>query len=207
MSIILFLLILSLSGLLIFKSLQNKKQSRQLQATSLASKKIPPIEKVPFYFRALDYLLIPLVWIVDEFKTPLMETHPWHPQNIHCDLISDEIGAKIIGQDPSRFSFDHLGLIHTPLFGGWKNYIVLEAKDFNKFWRVGWEITYFDQKKGRFCQIHKLKIYQTQIKVLSGINDSEKIGFGINDSHKLIPLEIVGEGILGDGQFKGLRLF
>jgi len=136
-----------------------------------------------------------------------METHPWHPQNIHCDLIPDDIGTKVIGQDPSRFSFDDFGLLHMPLFGGWKNYIVLEAKDFDQFWRVGWKVTYTDPKKGRFCQIHKLKIYQPQIKVLTGISDSEKIGFGLNDSHKLIPLKIIGEGVLGDGQFKGVRLF
>ncbi len=201
------LLMLSLVGLLVFKSRQNKRASQQLQANPLVSKEIPQIEEVPFYFRALDYLLRPAMWVIDEFKMPLMETHPWHPQNIHCDLIPNDISEKIVGQDPSRFSFDTLGLIHMPLLGGWKHYLVLEAEDFDQFWHVGWKITYLDPEKGRFCQVHKLKIYDRQIKVLSGINDSEKIGFGLNDSHQLIPLKIVGEGVLGDGQFEGVRLF
>lgn len=205
--VVVLFLILSLVGLLVFKSRQNRQASEQLQASPLTSKEIPQIEEVPFYFRAIDYLLTPAMWVINGFKTPLMETHPWHPQNIHCDLIPDDIGKKTIGQDPSRFSFDTLGLIHMPIFGGWKNYLVLEAEDFDQFWRVGWKVSYLDPEKGRFCQIHKLKIYGPRIKVLAGNDETEGIGFGLNDGHKLIPLKIVEEGVLGDGQFKGVRLF
>ena len=128
-------------------------------------------------------------------------------QNIHCELVPDNIGKKTIGTDSSGFSFEDLGIIHMPLFGGWKKYLILEASDFKKYWHVGWKVTYLPPKKGRFCQVHKLKIYQPQIKVLAGVNDSEKIGFGINDSNQLIPVKIVGEGVLGDGKFPDVRLF
>ena len=201
------ILIFSLAGFLAFQSWQGKKRSQKVQSSTPALKEIPEIQSLPFYYRTLDYLLAPAMWVLGKFKPPLMETHPWHMQNIHCDLVPDDIGEKVIGQDPSRYDFDDWGLFHMPLFGGWKNYLVLEAKDFKKYWRVGWKVLFFDKQKGQVCQVHKLKIYQPRIILLTGINDSEKIGFGVNDSNQLIPVKIVGKGVLGDGRFPGVRLF
>jgi hypothetical protein len=192
---------------LFFKSWQGKKNSRILQSSKLKTKKIPSIKELPFYYRILDYLLMPAMWVFAKFKPPLMETHPWHMQNIHYDLIPKSIGKNMVGNDPSPYDFNSFGLFHIPIFGGWKNYTVFEAKDFDKYWRIGWKIDFYDSKKIRVCQVQRLKIYDSQVALLTGIDDSKKLIFGINDKNEPMELEIVGKGILGDGRFPRVRLF
>lgn len=201
------LLVLFFVIFLLVISWRNRQRSRELQASVLTTQELSQIKQVPVCFRALDYLLVPAMFVFNKFHLPVMETHPWHPQNIHCDLIPDDIGEKIVGDDESKFGFRHSGLIHLPFLGGWTKYLVLEAQDFDKYWHVGWKVSYLDQAKGRFCQVHRLRIYGSRIMVLAGTGETEGMGFGVNDRGELIPVRVIGRGTIGDGKFPGVRLF
>lgn len=167
------------------------------------------VEQVPSYFRLLDYLMIPIMWILSGFKNDSpQETHHWHMQEIDPNLVPDKVGIAVMGDDKSKFKGrSPIGLNHMPIFGGWTNYVILQANGIAGHWHVGWKVKFLAKGKKDICEIHKLKIYDDKIKVFKGINDSKKIFFGLDEAGKFIPLKIVGKGTLGDGKFNKVRLF
>ena len=165
------------------------------------------VEGIPFFFRIFDFLLIPLMFFLSGFHFELpQETHKWHMQIANCSIVDESKGIKVIGDDKSRFS-NSTPLNHMPIFGGWKNYVILEASGYSNYWNVGWKLKYVDSKRPDKCEIHKLRINSPYIKLLKGISDSEKVFFGLNEKGEYVKLKIVGNGVLGDGQFPKVRLF
>lgn len=186
-------------------ALQNKQMTTRQQS------KIQ-VKKVAFYFRILDHLLWPFMWILAKGKVERpQESHRWHFQDIECDILEKIMDPHLIvsieGDDPSRFDINSLGLFHLPLFGGWKNYIILEANNFSRYWHVGWRIYRGGTKNLVRCQIQKLRISSSCIKLLKGVPGKRAEFFGVDDSGKQVSVRVVGEGKLGDGQFRNVRLF
>ena len=166
------------------------------------------VATVPVYYRILDYLLAPIMWMLSGFVSDKpQESHVWHMQNFNCSLVSDTKGILILGDDTLKFTHSTFILTHTPILGGWKKYVIFETGDFKKFWHIGWKVYYNNRKKQPLCQIQKLNIYAKRAKLLVGKNDSKKIFFGVNETGEIIPLKIVGKGTLGDKKFPDVRLF
>lgn len=166
------------------------------------------IRSVSIFFRTLDHVLIPLMWILSGGKNDsIQESHLWHMQAFDPQEVPENIGIEIRGDDTSQFPNKSFGLLHVPLFGGWKKYVVLEAIGFSKYWHIGWKILYKNSSQKPLCQMQKLRIYSPYIKVLKGIPDGKRIFFGINEKGEFIRLQKIGESELGDGQFRDVRLF
>ncbi|MBI2032363.1 MAG: hypothetical protein HYV38_01910 [Candidatus Levybacteria bacterium] len=114
--------------------------------------------------------------------------------------------VQIIGDDPSRYSAKGFPFFHIPMLGGWKNYVIIEAKDFGKYWNVGW-IVKFKNSKEVVYQIQALRIHSPFVKLLTGINDSEKLFFAIGEDGSFVDIRMMDRGSLGDGRYKTVRLF
>lgn len=149
------------------------------------------VPKVNIIFRLFDLLLSPFMWILGKFTFPLQETHMWHVRKYKW---GSNKGLKIKGSD-DRARFGHgLLLGHVPIMGGLTKYVVIEALGFKNYWNIGWE-----------NHIQILKIKQNRIKFLVGKDGY--VAYGLGDNGKNLTLKIVGYGELGDGKYKGVRLF
>ncbi|MBI2621100.1 MAG: hypothetical protein HYW63_00445 [Candidatus Levybacteria bacterium] len=165
------------------------------------------IQKVPAYFRVFDYLLFPLMWILCGFKLELpQETHRWHMRNYPSIKVPKNKIVKITGDDPSRHSVKGFPFYHIPLLGGWKKYIILEAKNYRKFWNVGWIVEFKDRDEVIY-QIQGARIYSPFIKLLKGISDSDKTFFAVGDDGNFADIKQIDEGVLGDGKYRSVRFF
>ncbi len=165
------------------------------------------IEKVPSYFRVFDYLLFPLMWVLCGFKFELpQESHRWHMRNYPLIRVPKDKFVKITGDDPSKHAAKGFPFFHIPLFGGWKKYIILEVKNYGKFWNVGW-IVEFKNGPEAVYQIQASRIYGPFVKVLKGINDSDKTFFAVGDDGNFSDIKLIDQGILGDGKYRLVRLF
>lgn len=172
------------------------------------------IKNTPFYFRVLDFFLWPFMWLLAGTKLELpQETHYWHIQKIDCNIIektlSSDLNIVLEGDDKSRFSMDisNFGLFHMPIFGGWKNYIILKAESFTHHWNIGWRIYSNTPVAASKCEIQKLPISSPFIKLLKGLPGQKVEFFAIDSDGSQAPLHLVGEGRLGDGKFRNVRLF
>lgn len=165
------------------------------------------IKKVPFYFRILDYIMIPVMWGLCGFyfEKP-QETHPWHMRKFPKIEIPKNKKIEIIGKDKSKHTNKGRLLFHVPLFGGWKDYIILEAKGFDKYWQIGWIIEFYDNSEALY-QVQALPIFESKIKLLTGINDSKKTFFGLDKKGNFVDLKQIDSGKIGDGKNKDVRLF
>lgn len=166
------------------------------------------IKKVPTYFRVLDYLLFPLMWILCGCKFELpQETHRWHMRNYHHIDVPKNKSVRIEGDDKSKRSVKGFPFYHIPLFGGWKNYVILEVEDFGSFWNLGWIVEFKDHSKSDRYQVQASRIYGRFIKVLKGINDSDKIFFAIKKDGSFANIKLIDHGRLGEGKYRSVRLF
>lgn len=150
--------------------------------------------------------MTPIMWAFAGFKLEFpQETHRWHMENISCDKVRIKSEVEVMGNDKSRVG-TRAPFIHMPLLGGWRNYVVLKAEGFSDYWFVGWKKKFLDGRKA-VCQIQKLRIHSPHIKLLKGIPDSKKYFFGLDKNGNFIEVKKVGEGVLGDGKFRMVRLF
>ncbi|MFZ1250454.1 MAG: hypothetical protein WAR37_03370 [Candidatus Microsaccharimonas sp.] len=165
------------------------------------------IPKTPLFYRFLDYLLIPVMFILGGFKmASLQETHPWHSWRIFSVEDVDKSKAVVTkGTDSKSYSKHFLFLFHAPLFGGWKNYSVYTPMQSIQHFHIGW-IVY---KQGVVIEkgIHKLLIKNGAIRTLDGPLSYETVFFAINENGKQIALRKKDSGQLGDGRFSEFRLF
>ena len=171
------------------------------------NKRIMKIKKVSAYFRILDYLMMPLMWVLCGFGLELpQETHRWHMRNYPIIKVPKDKLVKIQGDDPSKYAAKGFPFYHIPLLGGWKNYIILEAKNYGRYWNIGWIVEFKNQDRAVY-QIQGSRIYDPRIKLLKGINDSDKSFFAIGETGDFVDIKLVDQGIIGDGKFRKVRLF
>src|SRR5438477_6535332 len=91
--------------------------------------------------RALDRALVPLMFVVGGCqRTSVQETHRWHCEKIAVDDVALDRAVIVDGDDPSPYlnQLWPLPLFHIPVFGGWRKYVVLEARNEVEGWYVGW---------------------------------------------------------------------
>lgn len=161
-------------------------------------------KEINVIYRVFDYVLLPFMVILGGFKKDVVQqTHAWHCKNIDPKKIDLTKSVEVKGSDSSKYEntggiFKHLGLFHMPIFGGWKNYIVLESKE--SPWYVGW-------LSCEFSQLHCLPIKGNKVKVLTGKKGTKTLFFGVNQNVEQVIIKSVAEGKLGDGEFNKVPLY
>ena len=95
--------------------------------------------------RVADYLMLPVMYILQgNFRESPQRTHRWN--NIHLktedlsSLDADKIESVSADGDSSTWWIGPMPHFHMPIFGGWKNFVVLEPKNPQNVWYVGWLI-------------------------------------------------------------------
>lgn len=168
---------------------------------------IPPIRRRE---RVADTMMIPIMFVLRGFRTDsLQESHRWHPQSIEQDEIDPKLAVENHGNDSSRFSFEHRGsfLFHAPIFGGWKDFGVYEVDKSNSPFYVGWIVFRSSDNKFLNAAIHRLPIFDNQIRLLDGNKDSWGYFFALDKDGVQVPLKKVGAGRIGDKSFTQVRIF
>ncbi len=80
-------------------------------------------------------------------------------------------------------------IFHVPIFGGWRDYVVLSPYSVNQEWHVGWIAS-------DVCGISRIKL-SGPVRMLLGPGDVEF--FGIDMEGCQIPICKIGQGKIGDG--------
>ena len=151
-------------------------------------------------FKFCDLCLMPFMHLLNGFKKPIQETHTWHAYDVDKEFLVNNKGKFVKGLD-SESKFDHhssLGLYHMPILGGLTKYVVIEVGDFKDHWHVAW-------KGGDKGQIHRLKIYDNKLKLLTGRTGGYFV-FALNDKAEFLDIKIIDYGKIGDKKYPGVRL-
>ncbi len=166
-----------------------------------SKEKIFQIHRLGFFARVLDILMVPLMYVVSgTFLEKPQQTHRWNVQNINNEEIKHLQADGMIrcaGVDAilRRHWWDLR--FHIPIFGGWRNYVVLYPKEYWGSWHVGWLL----RPRHGVSQVSVVG----PVRMLLG---SEEISFfGITDDGFQIPLELIGKGkIAGGGPYTNIPL-
>jgi len=158
--------------------------------------------------RLLDLLKVPFKLLLNGFKfDAINETGLWHVQTINSDDVDTKKAFLIEGNDTSWVK-DNKYLFHQmTLFGGWKNYTALEAETDNFPFNIGWVIYDKNSNKLKRAEVQRLPISDKRIRVLNGTPNFKVYFFALDKDGNQVPIKKVGEGKLGDNNFKDLRLF
>ncbi len=155
-----------------------------------------------------DSALTPIMFILGGFKSDsVQQTHAWHSFR-DFDLKDVDLDQAVphAGTDNRSFKRHFLFLFHAPIFGGWKNYIVLAPKQPIDTFFIGWII--YDKSTNKLLEkgIHKLPI-KNRIRMLSGPPNYKGYFFAVDKNGNQIEIKQAGSGILGDHKYPGTRLF
>lgn len=166
------------------------------------TEKILDVRCIGLIARIADTLMVPIMYIVSgTFRESPQKTHAWNVQNltwsevkrlnmdsmVRCPRIEGAV-AK-----PRRWSF----LFHIPIFGGWRQYVVLDSQCAG-VWHVGWLVV------DRGAQISKVPLVGP-VRMLIGAEEASF--FAIDDSGIQVSISKIGEGRIGDrGPFSKVQL-
>ena len=142
-------------------------------------------------------------------KDSLQESHQWHCQPIRPEEIDESLCVSVEGDDRSscKNKLFPLPRFHMPIFGGWKNYVILEVEPNNSAWHVGWIFLQYPRGFSPRHSVHKKKIIENRIRVLKLPNGHHTMFFAISDSGTQLSIKIVGEGVLGDNRHADVHLY
>ena len=153
------------------------------------------------YHELADTAMRPLMFALGKFKSDsIQETHPWHIQNVAPANIEPALSVVVVG-DKEAVSNRFGPLFH--MFGGWKHYIVLEAKP---PFHIGWVHMKAGQETPAQSAVNRLRIDDVAVRMLAGPEDTETTFFALNPDGEQIKLRKIGRGVLGDNQFPETRL-
>ena len=147
------------------------------------------------YERFLDWSIAPLMYLLSgTLEEAPQRTHFWNNRKLHPGEI---VGLKerdmVVssgsgGVERWRYGFP---IFHTPILGGWREYIVLEPLvNPNQSWYVGWIPN--DEAPG-FSRVQT----KGPVRLLLG-NGPTKF-FGLNEGGVQIKIHEIGRGKIGDG--------
>ncbi len=164
----------------------------------IAPEGIQPLRR---HHELADIAMRPIMIALGRLKSDsIQETHPWHIQNITPETIDPAISVDVVGS--KEVVSDRFGpLFH--MFGGWKNYVLLEAEP---PFHVGWVFSRDSEDSPRQSAINRLQISDKTVRMLGGPEHSSTQFFAVNPDGEQIPIRKIGRGVLGDNQFPGSRL-
>lgn len=169
------------------------------------------IPEYKWYHLILDTLMFPIMWFIlgawlkGNYQEEPQSTHFWNnkkwyknPMKFPEEQLYLREQLKNQEQDGTAVKFEgnqketgpeNPGVrSHTTLIGGWKNYWVLQPKDHTGIWYVGW---WSPEVKG-------FSFIPLNGKVRLTVGKGYCYFYGLNEKGKVIPIEKVGEGQIGD---------
>ncbi len=162
-------------------------------------------------FRLLDWLLRPIMFVLGGCKADsIQETHYWHCQRIDMADVDPRFSVSIPGDDKSGVAANSLlpfPRFHAPLFGGWRNYAVLQVQETAPIWHVGWVHRKFPSGSRPRAHVQRLPIESREIKVLKQPRGFLTDFFALDANGRQLLLKAVDEGVLGDMRYPEVRLF
>ena len=162
-----------------------------------AKLEVPPFGWVA---KLADILMIPVMYVLSgTFKESPQCTHRWNNKKLsEKDLQFFDESLMLFAEKDLIAMRDHfVFLFHLPVFGGWKEYVVIEPLKKSE-WHVGW-------KTGLVTGVSMIKL-SGPVRVLRGPKDS--LFFGVDaKTGEQIPLQEIGRGRIGcQGIFSRIRL-
>ena len=142
--------------------------------------------------RIADIVMVPVMYLVSGATEKPQRTHRWNnmkltPRDVeHLDLAAMVHCDGI--PDVGRLYHWNIPAFHTPLFGGWRSYVVLRPYEKEVEWYVGW-IT--DDVIG----VSRIEL-RGSVRLLLG--PEETFFFGISTEGICIPIHLTGTGSIGD---------
>ncbi len=158
-------------------------------------------------WKVVDVCMRPLMYAgAGTIKERAQETHRWHIQNLEHELVHKIDATQTISVASTDMSIRMPGyaLFHLPLFGGWRDYIVLKANT-TEPWHIGW----YTEKDGHIIRfdLHKLTLQNESVRLLKGLQDRTTTFFAVNQDGVQIALTEIGHGRIGDmSEFQSVRL-
>lgn len=142
-----------------------------------------------------DALMYPLMILLQgTWRESPQRTHRWNNQKLRpADIhhLENSVMVSIAGDARSRERWQYgLPFFHMPIFGGWKQYIVLTPTSPQNEWYVGWIA-------GDVAGVSRIPL-QESVRVLKGQYACQF--FGINEHGEQITLAQTGDGIVGQAQ-------
>lgn len=159
---------------------------------------IKPVKRLKFpksrWGHILTWLMTPLMYLISgTWREAPQETHFWNREDLtEVGWLPDKTKAVRVKGKKNALRKRWIGflpLFHIPILGGWRDYVVLKPRDEYRKWYVGW------QCKGAFG-ISTMPI-RGSVRVLVGTESCHF--FAVTHSGLQIPLEKVGEGVIGQG--------
>lgn len=153
---------------------------------------IRPIDPVA---RLADLFLRPFMYLLaGTFREAPQETHRWNNVRLADEDVAQLDSTLLVSAQgdktaTKRWFFTFLPLFHCPIFGGWRNYVVIEPTEHTIEWYVGWLA---DGVNG----VSLLPI-KGGVRVLEGPGPTS--WFGVNKNGHQISLRLLGKGRIGMG--------
>lgn len=152
------------------------------------------IKPVSALGRILDVVLRPRMLVLSgTFRESPQETHWWNNQKLSYFDVRDldrglgQVWWSIPGEKPMKWFGLPIG--HMPIFGGWRNYIVLRPSSGEETWHVGWVTP-------GSAGVSRIPI-TGEVRMLIG--SSDVLFFGADAHGRQIRIEVSGRGKVGDG--------
>ncbi len=153
--------------------------------------KIPVVRESLWQVTA-DYLMLPIMYFLqlNLFESP-QRTHFWNNtkmpiQSVHW-LRSDAVVSVEADTTAKRRWFGPIPLFHMPIFGGWKQYVVIAPQVPQNEWYIGW-------LAGDVAGVSHITL-SGSVRLLLGSGPAQF--FGVNEHGEQIMLQEVGRGEVG----------
>lgn len=148
----------------------------------------------------LDTLMLPVMYLLQgNLSDQPQRTHYWNytciPEIELLPRLESEKLLKLPGDDSaSRRWFWGLPLLHMPIFGGWRQYYVLEPEDDSvDGWFIGWVI-------GKYSGVSHVSL-RGPVRMLK---DNRPVSFfAFKSEGNQIRIRLIGEGSLGESREYG----
>ena len=89
--------------------------------------------------RFLDWVTIPIMYLLSgTFSEEPQKTHRWNNHHLKLDDVEYLNRDLMVHHDGIPGETSIYPLFHMPVFGGWRNYVVLGPTSSEREWYVGW---------------------------------------------------------------------
>lgn len=152
--------------------------------------------------RVADYLMLPVMYLLQgNFRESPQRTHRWNNSHLKIEDLNlfdaDKVESVAADEASSTWWIGPLPHFHMPIFGGWKRFVVVEPKESQNEWYVGWLLS-------DALGLSKIPL---KGKVRLGIGPLPLQFFGVDSDGRQIDIDIVGYGSIGKaGEFAKVPL-
>lgn len=146
--------------------------------------------------RVLDFLMVPVMYLVSgTLKEAPQRTHFWNnkklrPADVHHLSRKGMVSYRGLNGERKRFLSCIFPIFHTPIFGGWKNYVVIGTVENGRKWHVGWIA-------GDVIGVSRI-VLTGPVRLLIGPRNVKFFGIAADNNYQ-VPIKKIGRGKVGNG--------